>query len=617
MNLNDFKNLSMEDKIAFLKNRENKKSIFKYENIDELISVLDELDLCDYLFDSAGVNVLYYLSIRVQRNWVNCIMNSNIRNKLLNNKYFCMYIIENIDRESDFNLNINFKENKYFFDYVLNHHYINDINLFLNIAFMFDEEGKNYLFNNYPITKKSIIISDIFRFSSRNLEWIFNNLIVNLCDYSMNQLYDISLTNATIPSFLFNNDFLNKLNSSNNIALSRKIISDLSFNSDTSVIEKHREKYFDSYLKQYNGKMLNDYNLLFNEIINTKYNEKTLDKLIDKYFNQDNTVLKEKIKTFMFKSPSFDEIEKFFIQESNEMISNIIIDYHFKDVYYNVLINIKELLEFENSNITISLDKIELYKRIINIDKLNYEEKIMLHEELKKYDLITMLYDDIFACRELIGNLIKNNILTKEKIARFKNEELSSKYGIDVYVLEGEEFYALAKTGDHHDKDLMYARSYSLLGKNAVTVYGGGGYTSEAFLYDGITPEQIVHVFPTDSFTKYDRNRPSTNRVNVLMEPKELINNTNSYNELLILERGKKNSEMDNRIPELKRFALYTYDEIKESDIEVAKKENVGIVIVKRKKYEKNYSEKSFEGLKYYGSNSQNNLDNIRNEITR
>ena len=616
MNISEFEKLNIDEKISFLKN--NKKEVFRINEVDLLINIIYENHIYDYLFDSNGVNTLFYMPYKVQEVWLNSIMNSSAKNSLLKNKYICMYIIDSIKKEYEFDFNLNINDNKYFYDYILNHHYVNDLNLFLTIAFMSDNDSKEYLLSNYPQEKKLNYLPDLTSLNPKNLEWVLSNYKINLEDYSFDTLYELSLGKISIPTFLFENiDFLNKVNCSNDIAVSRKIINDLSINSDTSIIEKHREKVFDNYLKTYNDGMFENYYLFYNDLIKIKYNEKVIDKLVNKYFRQDNRVFKDKIKNLMYYNPNKNQIKRFLINYCNNYVSNMIIDYHFKDVYYDALINLKQMLDFQEKNKTFSDNKIDFYNKIINIDLLDFKEKIALHEYLKEYDIVRMFYDDMFSCRNVMASLIKDNILSKEKLNKYKNEKLSVKNGVDIYILDGEEFYAIAKTGEHHEKDNPYARSYSILGNNATSVYDGGGYSSDAFLYDGLTSEQIVHMFPTDSFTKYDRNLGSTNRVNVLMDPETLVLNTDKYNEVLILEKGNIKSEMDERIPRLSKIALYTYDELKEKDLEVAKEEGIGIVIIKRKKYNKTKEKINYDGLKYYESNSQNNLDKIRSSITR
>ena len=59
----------------------------------------------------------------------------------------------------------------------------------------------------------------------------------------------------------------------------------------------------------------------------------------------------------------------------------------------------------------------------------------------------------------------------------------------------------------------------------------------------------------------------------------------NSYNEILLLEKDKTPTDIDKSIDKLKRVALYCVDEIRQQDIESAKRNGTGIVLVKSSDY--------------------------------
>ena len=65
----------------------------------------------------------------------------------------------------------------------------------------------------------------------------------------------------------------------------------------------------------------------------------------------------------------------------------------------------------------------------------------------------------------------------------------------------------------------------------------------------------------------------------------ELIDETRTYNELLILEKGKKSTDFDKDIPELQKIALYCVDKISNEDVQIAKINGVGIFLVNSKEY--------------------------------
>ena len=124
----------------------------------------------------------------------------------------------------------------------------------------------------------------------------------------------------------------------------------------------------------------------------------------------------------------------------------------------------------------------------------------------------------------------------------------------------------------------------------ATCVYGDAE-DDRTYLYDAsmLNPDQVVHVFPYDSFTLYKPfgvvDNPSM-KVDVLMNPYELIEkNSHTYNEILLLEQGRIKTDIDAKIPELQKVALYCLDNITEKEIETAKAEGVGIVFIDTKKY--------------------------------
>ena len=51
------------------------------------------------------------------------------------------------------------------------------------------------------------------------------------------------------------------------------------------------------------------------------------------------------------------------------------------------------------------------------------------------------------------------------------------------------------------------------------------------------------------------------------------------------MEQGRIKTDIDAKIPELQRIALYCLDNITEKEIETAKAEGVGIVFIDTKKY--------------------------------
>lgn len=288
----------------------------------------------------------------------------------------------------------------------------------------------------------------------------------------------------------------------------------------------------------------------------------------------------------------FDEVINLITKSLDEKKSDYIIDYHFEENYYNVMYDLRELLEFYYAgNIDIPEDRLYLYQQIVNIDMLSSQEKIELHNELKQYNMMEIFYDDMTFARKKVREALKDYAMVKDELVKFKDEELSNEYGVDVYNINDNPFFAIVKSGIRFEDSLPVGHSYSLVGNGCISVFGSLK-NSNTYVYDAndLNPEQIVHIFPEDSYTLYQPfsfTEKATDRVEQLMMPDELLYNKRTYNEVLILEQGSTQTDIDSRIPKLKRIALYCVDQITAKDVETAKIQGIGIMLINSKKYNK------------------------------
>ena len=276
----------------------------------------------------------------------------------------------------------------------------------------------------------------------------------------------------------------------------------------------------------------------------------------------------------------------------DEKKSDYIIDYHFEENYYNIMYDLRELLDFYYAgNISIPEDRLYLYQQIANIDNLSSQEKIELHNVLKNYNMIEVFYDDMAFARKKVREVLKDYAMVKDELESYRDEELSQEYGVGVYNIEDNPFFALVKSGIRADDKLPVGHSYSLVGNGCISIFGNVN-DSDTFVYDSsdLNPEQVVHIFPRDSYTMY---RPfsftdkATTRVEQLIMPDEMLYESKLYNEILILEQGREHTDIDSRIPKLKRIALYCVDQITSKDVEVAKIHGIGIMLINFKKFNK------------------------------
>lgn len=288
----------------------------------------------------------------------------------------------------------------------------------------------------------------------------------------------------------------------------------------------------------------------------------------------------------------FAETINLITKSLDEKKSDYIIDYHFEENYYNVMYDLRELLEFYYAgNIDIPEDRLYLYQQIVNIDMLSSQEKIELHNELKQYNMMEIFYDDMTFARKQVREALKDYAMVKDELVKFKDEELSNEYGVDVYNINDNPFFAIVKSGIRFEDSLPVGHSYSLVGNGCISVFGSLK-NSNTYVYDAsdLNPEQIVHIFPKDSYTLYQPfsfTEKATDRVEQLMMPDELLYNKRTYNEVLILEQGSMQTDIDSRIPKLKKIALYCVDQITAKDVETAKIHNIGIMLINSKKYNK------------------------------
>lgn len=410
---------------------------------------------------------------------------------------------------------------------------------------------------------------------------------------------DNVFANNYIEPFYLSSDLLNKSVAENlwkqlNIYEYRFLINDANFCGDPSILNK--------YVKMKEEEFITSDNCIepYKQIVELILNLSKLDSNTEEYYD----IFVELNKKMIMISNDYLEIRKLLnkkdynsaIELINKIIeekkSDYIIDYHFEENYYNVMYDLRELLDFYYAgNIDIPEDRLYLYQQILNIDSLSAKEKFELHNKLKKYNMMEVFYDDMSFARKKIREVLKDYAFVKDELVKYKDNDLSAEYGVDVYNINDNPFFAIVKSGIRAEDNLPVGHSYSLVGNGCISVFGNVN-SSNTYVYDAsdLNPEQIVHIFPEDSFTMY---RPfsftdnATKRVEQLMMPDELLYNKKSYNEILILEQGKSQTDIDSRIPKLKRIALYCVDKISAKDVEMAKINDIGIMLIDSKKYNK------------------------------
>ncbi len=416
----------------------------------------------------------------------------------------------------------------------------------------------------------------------------------NLLSYGRRITNEENVEAITIPSRMITKNLAKKIWKENNIFYIRDIINDMYYSTDPDVINKYVHEEEDKIIYSVNNGLVYPYNRIY-ELFKYLYIDKNVKQsLYDEYLEEYNTLVKKisinELHNTLILLDDDKEIYNYLFELSNKELSNYIIDYHFEENYYNIIIDIRELLSLQGSgNGKLSVERVNLYERILKIDKLLYNEKIELHNVLKQYNMIEIFYDDMNDARKIVSQAIKDYSISKKEMERYLDKELTLKYGVDVYNLNGENFFGLVKSqveimGKNDKFEMPIGNSFSLVGDGMVTVYGNTE-RHVTYLYDtaDLNLEQVVHVFPMDSYTLYQpfsESDRATKSVNVLMMPEELVSYPYSYTEVLILQRGMKEMDFNEKIPRLKEMAIYCIDKIRDKDIKAAKAKNVGIVLV-------------------------------------
>ena len=408
-----------------------------------------------------------------------------------------------------------------------------------------------------------------------------------------------SYISGDVATFYLSSDLLNKdvaehLWNSLNVYEYRFLIDDAYYCGDPSILNKYAKAkeeeiiLSDNYVEPYKSIM---------DMITKLY---SLDVNSNEYYDIFRKLCKEMhifgneyfvLRRFLADG-EYDKTIELINKLLNEKKSDYIIDYHFEENYYNIMYDLRELLDFYYAgNISIPEDRLYLYQQIANIDNLSSQEKIELHNMLKNYNMIEVFYDDMAFARKKVREALKDYAMVKDELESYRDEKLSQEYGVDVYNIEDNPFFALVKSGIRTDDKLPVGHSYSLVGNGCISIFGNVN-DSDTFVYDSsdLNPEQVVHIFPRDSYTMY---RPfsftdkATTRVEQLVMPDEMLYESKVYNEILILEQGREHTDIDSRIPKLKKIALYCVDQITSKDVEMAKIHDVGIMLINSKKFNK------------------------------
>lgn len=371
---------------------------------------------------------------------------------------------------------------------------------------------------------------------------------MDLSSLSDNDIIRIVRDCVKIPDAFFTKDIIEKIANNPWIMEYRKIMQKLLADGSISkekynLIEQQRKKYYENYLENYQTGEIQ--------------NEKANDIMLDYLYRTNLKVLKN----------DFTQIADFIANDPNY-------SQQLKDKYKNVVeLLIKNKCDFSQ--------QYEFFKSISADNNLaEYKE----------------IYND---CYKKMVEDFNRNLLNKEKLNQFKDELASKENGVNIYYLNGQEFYTLVRCEtDRKKSEDNYATIDSLNSdyssfsidspKTLKLIKDPREYYT--IMYDRIPANQLKRVFSFDACTEHGQSDGGPLGLPFIGDIKELTEETtkssDQYNEILI-ETKDENNENKTNIVNPKPIAIYCYDNYNYKDIELAKREGVGIVCVNTKAYDK------------------------------
>ena len=419
------------------------------------------------------------------------------------------------------------------------------------------------------------------------------NIILNSdIDYIANFIS----ANISFPPELYNDYRFKKIFLDiNDISTYRKKIDKLEINNGmiADEIDKKRFKNYDAIIDDY----IDGYSHLSRQIISNMEKNKNYDTLINDQIKQfinkkEIEYLKQNPSSNIFSTNNENNLKKYLYEYDKNNFKEILIDRFFKDIPYNFLKNLKVMMDYNKTiNTTILNERKSIYEKILNFDNLSFPEIKKLYEECKKIpNLSELFYEDYRNMKNnsytnLISSAINPNNLSLKK---------SNEYGIPIYELNGEKFFAFVHVTSASREDVYNPNiwvennkeglSLSYIGSDNIVTFSDP-FENIVFGFSNLDYNRIVHLRNDDSFSSYNSNYNDASRyVQKMYTPQNLIDNTNRYNEIVYQEKNKN-------IPQekVKPDYIVCYDDIKEGDLKVAMNYNLPIVLVDTKKYKFKY----------------------------
>ena len=415
---------------------------------------------------------------------------------------------------------------------------------------------------------------------------------------------------------LLQNDFFDMLKHSNFSEFRRNINAIEKYN-DPLIIQSKLAKYYDELIDEYDR----------DRGIFRYYGEILDNPSLLKSRKRDDFIFNFDVKYMFSPYMDYDNDGNMFFENSDELLdklksitnlklSEVIVDALFCDSIYNVWLNIREMLRYNEkmmpSDRIIADERVSFYELIFNFDNVSSDDKIELFNKLKDKNVNSMFYDDLRKLKDYAYDRIRDDMFVISNNGDKISDELSKKYGTPVYDLRDSKYTMMVRAlgcryqvGTNNSRDC-----YSIVSDENNEVYQHGNYDN-IYGYSSFDNDRVIHMLEMDSFSSDIRDRSGVSRyVNRIMTSKELTNGSSWYSEVDIANRKDDNGKYETMKPDF----VVAYDTI--SDINVIESIRLGIPIVLIKKSLLKDSDRIDTGFKD-DVDAYNSFDGYRNKIVR
>ena len=413
---------------------------------------------------------------------------------------------------------------------------------------------------------------------------------------------------------LLQNDFFDMLKHSNFSEFRRNINAVEKYN-DPLIIQSKLAKYYDELVNEYDR----------DRGIFRYYGEILDNPSLLKSRKRDDFIFNFDVKYMFSPYMDYDNDGNIFFENSDELLdklksitslklSEVIVDALFCDSIYNVWLNIREMLRYNEKMIPsdriIADERVSFYELIFNFDNVSSDDKIELFNKLKDKNVNSMFYDDLRKLKDYAYDRIRDDMFVISNNGDKISNELSKKYGTPVYDLRDSKYTMMIRAlGCRYQESTNNGRDcYSIVSDENNEVHGN---YDNIYGYSSFDNDRVIHMLEMDSFSSDIRDRSGVSRyVNRIMTSKEITNGSSWYSEVDIANMKDDNGKYETMKPDF----VVAYDMI--SDINVIESIRLGIPIVLIKKSLLKDSDRIDTGFKD-DVDAYNSFDGYRNKIVR